>query len=314
MNAIDISVVVPLHDEAQVLPAFVEALEPVLASLERPFEIVLVDDGSRDDTGRLVDQLADRPGIVGVRLSRNFGKEAAMAAGLEAARGRAVVLMDGDLQHPVQVVPKLVAAWDMGADVVNAVKEDRGHEGLAYRAAAFGFNRLMSLATGEDFERQADFKLLDRSVVDVIVDLPERTRFFRGLVGWVGFRTAEVPFRVADRAAGHTSWSTVGLVTYSLRNLVAFTSLPLRLVAAAGFTVTGLGALLGVQTLWNWARGEAVDGFTTTILSVLIIGGFILLALGVVSLYLSAIYEEVKQRPIYLVRRPPPEKRDAPVP
>lgn len=308
--SVELSVVVPLHDEAPVLPAFLDALRPILEGLERPYEIVLVDDGSRDGTGEAITDAARVDDtIVAVRLSRNFGKEAAMAAGLEAARGRAVVLMDGDLQHPVDVIPVLVAAWDAGAEVVHGVKQDRGREAWLYRLAAGGFNRLMSWALDQDFERQADFKLLDRIVVDVIVGLPERTRFFRGLVGWVGFQTAEVPFQVAARAGGRTSWSVFGLVGYSLRNLVAFTSLPLRLVAGLGFAFTGFGVVLSFSTLYNWYRGVAVDGFTTTILSVLIMGGVNLLALGVASLYLSAIYEEVKQRPLYLVRRP--EDRDA---
>ena len=305
MSEPELSVVAPLHDEASVAPAFVEALAPVLQRLELSFEIVLIDDGSTDDTGAVLSALArDEPRIVVVRLSRNFGKEAALSAGLSVARGDAVVLMDGDLQHPVALIPELVARWRAGADVVNAVKAHRGDEGAAYRASAWAFNRLMGAALRDDFGRQSDFKLLDRSVVDAIVALPERTRFFRGLVAWVGFQTAEVPFQVAERVGGDTSWSLTGLIRYSVRNLVAFSSAPLRGVAVAGFTISGLGLLLALQTLYNWARGAAIDGFTTTILSVLLVGGSNLLALGVVSLYLSAIYEEVKGRPLFVVRRP----------
>ncbi|MBX2803418.1 MAG: glycosyltransferase family 2 protein [Myxococcales bacterium] len=308
----ELSVIVPLHNERPVLPQFLAELTPVLQGLDLPYEVLLVDDGSSDGTADAADALAhDDPHLCVIRLTRNFGKEAAMAAGLSAAAGRAAILMDGDLQHPVSVVPQLVAAWRDGAEVVNAVKEARGREGVAYRLSAWAFNRLMGAALRHDFDRESDFKLLDRSVIDVIASLPERTRFFRGLVAWVGFRTAQVPFAVAPRAGGHTSWSPLGLVTYSVRNLVSFTSLPLRLVAATGFVVTGLGMLLGAQTLWTWARGLAVDGFSTTILSVLIMGGFQLLALGVVSLYLSAIYEEVKQRPLFVVRKPePPDSED----
>lgn len=297
----DLSVVVPLHDEEQVLPSFVAALEPVLDRLELDWELVLVDDGSVDGTARVMRELAgDR--VIPLFLARNFGKEAAMAAGLEAATGRGVLLMDGDLQHPVEAIPAFVDAWRGGADVVNGVKVDRGREGLVYGLFAGLFNRLMGLALDHDFVRQSDFKLLDRGVVDVIVGLPERTRFFRGLVAWVGFETAEVPFTVQARHAGRTSWSGWGLVLYSLRNLVAFTSVPLRLVAAMGFLCTAFGALLGVDTFVNWQQGRAVDGFTTTILSVLIMGGVNLIALGIMSLYLSAIFEEVKRRPLFVVR------------
>lgn len=307
MSEPELSVVAPLHDEAPVVPTFVGALVPVLQQLELSFEIVLVDDGSTDGTGSVIEALStEDPRIVPVCLSRNFGKEAALSAGLSVTRGRAVVLMDGDLQHPVELLPELVTAWRSGADVVNAVKADRGDEGLAYRASAWAFNRIMGAALRDDFGRQSDFKLLDRSVVDVVVSLPERTRFFRGLVSWVGFRTVEVPFRVAARAGGETSWSLLGLVRYSVRNLVAFSSAPLRGVAFTGFSVCGLGLLLALQTLYNWQRGAAIDGFTTTILSVLLVGGFNLLALGVVSLYLSAIYEEVKGRPLFVIRSPRP--------
>jgi dolichol-phosphate mannosyltransferase len=297
----ELSVVVPLYNEAAVVPRLVEVVVGVLEALGRPFELVLVDDGSGDGTADVIDRLAATdPRIAPVVLSRNFGKEAALAAGLDAARGAAVVLMDGDLQHPPEVIPELVARWDAGAHVVHGVKEHRGDESAAYRAASGVFNGLMSTAIGRDFSRESDFKLLDRVAVDAVCALPERVRFFRGLVAWVGFQTDEVPFRVADRVGGDTSWSTWSLARYAVRNLVAFTSLPLRIIAGVGFAVTGFGVLLSLLTLYNWANGTAVDGFTTTIIAVLVVGGANLLSLGVVSLYVAVVYEELKARPVYV--------------
>jgi dolichol-phosphate mannosyltransferase len=306
----EISIVVPLFQEAEVLPALLEALRATLDPLGRPWELICVDDGSRDATPALLQEAAAAdPRLVPVLLSRNFGKEAAMAAGLEAARGGAVVLMDGDLQHPPALLPTLIARWDEGWEVVGAVKERPSGEGPAYRLAAWAFNRLMGRAVGRDFGQESDFKLLDRQVVDALLACPERNRFFRGLVAWVGFRVTHVPFTVQARPAGASSWSTAGLVRYAARNLLAFSSFPLVAIAWLGLAVSIASAALGVQTLYNWARGTAVTGFTTTILSVLGMGGVILICLGVVAAYLAVVYDELKRRPLYLARSPRAARR-----
>ncbi|MEQ1570651.1 MAG: glycosyltransferase family 2 protein, partial [Myxococcota bacterium] len=231
-RSVDLSVVVPLYNEAPVLPRLVRTLCDTLEPLGRTFELVLVDDGSSDGTGELV--AASPAPVVPVLLSRNFGKEAAILAGLAAATGRAVVLMDGDLQHPPSVIPEMLALWDRGFEVVNATKEDRGRESWLYRAAALVFYRLLGGALGAAMRGQSDFKLLDRRVVSVLVALPERRRFFRALVVWIGFKTASVPFRVAPRAAGRTSWNVVGLVRYAVYGLVSFSSVPLHAIAWVG--------------------------------------------------------------------------------
>lgn len=302
MTAPQLSVVVPMYNEAPVAPTLVREVCAALEPLGRPFELVLVDDGSPDGTGEVLARLAaDDERIVALSLSRNFGKESALACGVDHARGQAVILMDADLQHPPSVLPELVARWDAGAQVVNGVKQGRGTESLSYKVASKAFNGVMTRAVGRSFGRESDFKLLDRVVVDALQRLPERVRFFRGMVAWVGFRIAEVPFEVADRTVGTTSWSLTGLVRYAVRNIVAFTTVPLRAIAAAAVGLTGLAALLGGWTFWVWATGQAVDGFTTVILVVLIVGSAQLLAMAALSLYVAAIYEEVKARPIYLV-------------
>lgn len=302
----ELSVVLPMYDEA---PNVERILAAVAESLDRAgatWEAICVDDGSTDDTwSRLVAAAEADPRVTPLRLSRNFGKEAAMSAGLEAARGRAVLLLDADLQHPPALIGTLVQHWRDGADIVEAVKADRGRESSAYAAAAHAFYALMG-ASGQNIRGSSDFKLLDRQVVDVLNDMPERARFFRGLVAWVGYDVVRVPFEVAPRAAGTTSWSPFGLVRYAIRNLLAFSSTPLRMIGWTGLATLFAATALALQTLYNWGAGIAVTGFTTVILVQLGLGGLILASVGIVALYLAQIYDELKGRPTYVIRKPRP--------
>lgn len=301
---VELSVVLPMHNEAATVAPALSAIGAQLDTLGRTYELVCVDDGSSDGTWQaLVNAKTLDSRVRAVRLSRNFGKEAAMSAGLAAARGNAVLLMDADLQHPAELLPELVTRWDEGFDIVNAVKRSRGQESVFYRAFAKLFNVALGQAAGGNFQGASDFKLLDRTVVDVLLSLPEKTRFFRGLVHWVGFAATEVPFEVAPRVAGESSWGIWGLVRYSIRNLLAFSALPLRLVATLGFSTLGFAFVLGLWTLYRkLIRGDALTGFTTVILLQLILGGLLLSGVGVIALYLSAIFEELKGRPTYIVR------------
>lgn len=301
----ELSIVLPMYNESAGARDCVARIEAALVDIGRSYEIVCVDDGSGDGTGALLDDMAvSDPALLVVHLSRNFGKEAALTAGLEAASGAAVILMDADLQHPPTLLATLVQQWDAGQDVVEAVKRRRGHERLPYRVAAWVFYSLMGRAVGGSMQGSSDFKLLDRQVVDALLACKERARFLRGLVAWVGFRVARVPFDVQPRASGASAWSTWGLIRYSARNLVAFSTVPLHVVAWLGAITTLLGAGLAVQTLWRWMSGQAVSGFTTVILLDLLLGGAILLALGVLAVYLARIADEQKARPLYLVRAP----------
>lgn len=300
-----LSIILPMYNEAAVVDRVLDAVTAELDRIGRPYEVLCIDDGSSDGTYQaLLREAERRPCLVPITFARNFGKEAAMLAGLEASRGRAVIVMDADLQHPPDLLPKMIAAWDDGYDVVDAVKEHRGQEGPLRTLAAAAFYGMMGRSIGESMRGSSDFKLLDRQVVDAISAMPERTRFFRGLVAWVGFRVARVPFRVQPRAAGETSWSLFGLIRYSLRNLVSFTAAPLRAVALLGFVTVALDFLLAFQTFINWLRGVSVDGFTTVILTTTLLGGLILISIGVVAVYLGQMYDELKGRPMYIVRKP----------
>jgi dolichol-phosphate mannosyltransferase len=300
----EISVVLPVYDEAEIIR---ECLREVCQELEKArvsFEIVCVDDGSTDRTASVLEHAArEDPRIVPLHFSRNFGKEAALSAGLEAARGRAVLLMDSDLQHPPTLIPELIGRWREGFDVVEAVKDERGEEGWSYKAATRIFYLLMGRAVGRNLRDSSDFKLLDRQVVDALLEFPERRRFFRGLVAWVGFRAARVPFQVQERRGGRTKWSSRALFGYSIRNLVAFSSAPLRVVAYAGFATVGAALLLAVETFYYWFSGQAVSGFTTVILVMLFLCGLILISLGVIAIYVASIYDEQKARPLFVVRQ-----------
>lgn len=309
-EGVEISVVLPMYNEQAVAAHAVDVVRRQLEATGRPFEILCIDDGSTDDTATVLRGLArDVPQVRVVELSRNFGKEAALAAGLGRSRGLAVLLMDADLQHPPELIPRMIELWDQGYHVVSGVKEKRAKESLTYRGMAKLFNALMGGAAGTSFHGASDFKLLDRQVVDALLACPERARFFRGLVAWVGFRTAEIPFTVAERVAGESKWSTWGLVRYSLRNLLAFSALPLKVIALLGFAVLLFSAALGAWSLYRYLRGDALTGFTTVILLQVIIGGLLLASVGIIALYLAEMYDEVKRRPIYLVRSDKPSRR-----
>ena len=299
-----LSVVVPMHNEVAVIELCLTSLTQTLEHTKKSFEIVCVNDGSTDASSEVLAAYTGRdPRIKVVSLSRNFGKEAALAAGLQVAQGRAVLLMDADLQHPPELIPRMLELWEGGHDVVNGVKSTRAREGILYRTMALVFNLLMGRAAGAKFRGASDFKLLDRQVVEAVLELPEKNRFFRGLVAWVGFRTADVPFSVAPRVAGATKWSTRELIWYSLRNLLAFTALPLRIVTAAGFITLIFAVLLAFWTMYRYLRGDALSGFTTVILVQLILDGLLLTSVGVIALYLAEMFDEIKGRPTFIVRR-----------
>ncbi|MFY7855670.1 MAG: glycosyltransferase family 2 protein [Rubrivivax sp.] len=303
----DLSVVMPLFREGAHLRRTVGEVARAVEGLGLSVELVLVDDGSPDETWTVISELsrehANPPALTvrGLRLSRNFGKEAALAAGLEHAGGRAVVVMDGDLQHPPALLPTMVAHWRAGAEVVEAVKTDRGPESAGSRWAAGLFYTLWSRLTGHDLHGASDFKLLDARVLAQWRRLGERKLFFRGMSAWLGFRTVQVPFEVPQRVQGASGWSNWQRLRLAVGAITSFSSAPLHLVTLAGLAFAAFSVALGLQTLYLKLTGQAVDGFATVIILLLIIGSVLMLGLGIVGTYIARIYDEVKGRPRFIV-------------
>ncbi len=298
-----VSVVMPAHNEAEGIETAVRVVRGVLTEAGLRNEIIVVDDGSRDATFHRVSQVAqDLENVIGIRLSRNFGKEAAILAGLRTARGDVVVTMDSDLQHPPSLIPQMVEAWRNGAMVVNAVKRERKVDTLVARARALVYGWLSEKLGGLDLRNSSDFKLLDRQVVRVVVDLlPERRRLYRGLVQWVGFAQCDVPFQVDPRVAGQTKFSLRSLIGLAITGVISFTNTPLHIVTGLGLATLALSLGVAADAIWSWYHGTAVSGFATTIIVELLIGSFIMISLGIVGQYIAKMYDELKRRPSYLV-------------
>jgi glycosyltransferase involved in cell wall biosynthesis len=293
----------PVFREGAHLSAILAAVRSALNRCNLPYELVLVDDGSADDTWRIItDEAKTGQEIRALRLSRNFGKEAALCAGLEHARGDAVIVMDADGQHPPSLIPEMVRTWQSsGADIVEAVKRRRGRESLSSRLGAQLFYFILNKLSGFHFKGASDFKLMNRKAVDAWLKMHERNVFFRGMTVWMGFTTVEIPFEVVPRSAGQSTWSVFKRLKLALIGITAFSSFPLHLVTFAGVVFLGLSVLLGLETLYLKLTGRAVSGFATVILLELIIGSFLMISLGIIGEYLARIYEEVKGRPRYIV-------------
>lgn len=299
-----LSVVLPAYNEERMIEKAAKVISDILKAAEIPYELVFVDDGSGDSTWEYIKKASRKDKrITGIHFSRNFGKEAAMMAGLANAKGDCCVVMDCDLQHPPETLVEMYRLWEQGYEVVEGVKRSRGKESVLHKASAGLFYKIISKAVRIDMSRASDFKLMDRKAVDAILEMPERNAFFRALSSWVGFKTASVEFDVREREEGESKWSTWSLVRYAVTNIVAFSSAPMQCVTFAGIFVLILGIVLGIQTLARYFMGHAVEGFTTVILLVLFIGSIIMISLGIIGYYISKIYEEVKGRPRYLISK-----------
>lgn len=297
-----LSVILPAYNEEKMIDKASGRLAGLLKSERIDFELIFVDDGSKDDTWiRIKRQSAQKDYVRGVKFSRNFGKEAAIFAGLAEADGDCVVVMDCDLQHPPETVIEMYRLWTEGYEVVEGVKRSRGKEGIGHKASAGLFYKIMSKATGIDMSRASDFKLLDRRAVEALLEMPERNAFFRALSSWIGFRTTAVAFDVQDREAGESKWSTWSLIKYAVTNIAAFSSVPLQMVTVAGAFMFVFALVMGIESLVKYFGGQALEGFTTVILLLLIIGSLVMMSLGAIGYYISKIYEEVKGRPRYIV-------------
>ncbi|WP_138935908.1 glycosyltransferase family 2 protein [Roseovarius arcticus] len=301
-----LSIIIPAYHEQEGIE---EALRHIRACAEPlcTVEYIIVDDGSTDQTWDVIESLAatqDR--VRGVRLSRNFGKEAAISAGLNAAHGDVVVTIDADLQHPPSLLPEMFSCWQAGAKVVNTVKRTRESEGRIKAWMTQRYFGLFQRLAGIDVGNASDYKMLDREVVECLKQLPERERFYRGLVGWVGFEQKTLMFDVAPRIAGSGKWSATKLIGLALDSIVSFSTVPMHLMTILGTGFAALAIALGARTTWLWLSGSAVPGFATVILLLIVIGSVLMIGLGIIGVYIAKIYEEVKQRPGFIVQQSTP--------
>ena len=299
----ELIVLMPFYNEEKQIPISISRLMEILDEQDLKYSLLLVDDGSKDGTWDAISAgAAAYPDKVrGLRLSRNFGKEAAICAGLDQADADAVILMDGDLQHPPEYIPQMISLWKQGFDIVEGVKSSRGKESLASRVNATVFYGLFHKVSGYALENASDFKLLDRKVVLKWRDFTEHNTFFRGLSAWLGFKRVTFPFEVAERQTGSTRWSLGKLIALSVNAITSFSAMPLQLITTIGMIFLIGAVVLLLQTLVNFFTGHAASGFTTVIVVELIVGACIMISLGLIGMYIARIFEEVKNRPRYIV-------------
>ena len=300
-----LSIILPVLNEVDQIKNCVDVIRKVVSdAVDMRLEFIVVDDGSTDGTWQVLDGMAKSDkDVKAVRFSRNFGKENAMYAGLNRSSGDAVVVMDSDLQHPPEVIKDMVSLWENDRyQIVNAVKTSRGEESVIRKYTVSAFYKVFQFLTDVDLQGSSDFKLLDRDVVDSYLRFGERNLFLRGLVPWMGYRTAFVDFEVQERLGGETKWSGYKRLMLAVDAITSFSVIPLQLVTLSGFLFFVFSVLIGLQTLWNWLNGGAVEGFTTVIILLLLMGSILMVSLGIIGQYLSKIYREIKGRPHYILR------------
>ncbi|MBR2703140.1 MAG: glycosyltransferase family 2 protein [Oscillospiraceae bacterium] len=297
-----LSVILPSYNEEKMIAVAAETLAGILDAAKIPFELLFVNDGSKDGTWNEICRAREKDSrVCGVCFSRNFGKEAAMFAGLEKARGDCCVVLDCDLQHPPEKIVEMYRLWEQGYEVVEGIKHDRGEETGLHRFAANTFYGIISKATGIDMASSSDFKLLDRKVVDTLNAMPERNVFFRALSFWVGFKKTEVTYDVRERTAGESKWSTRSLIKYAITNIGSFSSAPLHLITILGFITLAISIVFSIVALVQKLAGTALGGFTTVIILLLFLGSIMMISLGIIGYYIARIYEEIKGRPRYII-------------
>lgn len=298
-----ISCVVPVHNEEKLVCKFLHQLSAKLAEESSHYEIIVVDDGSTDGSVDKIRSVLTELPVRLICLSRNFGKESALTAGLNKVRGEVVIIMDADFQHPIDLISEFIASWREGNNMVYAVRRDRRQEGFIKRTITNIFYRFIKSTSGIDIPVNAgDFRLMDRNVVEAIKQLPERRRFMKGIYAWVGFRSEGIGFDVAERTDGLSSWNKLKLINLALTGITSFTELPLRMVALLGIVIALLAVIFGFYILGSTLLfGNPVPGWPTLIDIVAFMGGLQMFSIGVLGEYVAGIFSEVKQRPVYII-------------
>jgi glycosyltransferase involved in cell wall biosynthesis len=298
-----ITCVVPIYNEEAVVKQFIAALNNTLKNLPYEYEILLIDDGSKDETMKIIHSLKDEYPIRYLRFSRNFGKEKALSAGLDYAKGDAIILLDADFQHPLTLIPDFLAKWEEGYDMVYAVRKSRQDEAWLKRVCAKAFYQFTSRINRVHIPANAgDFRLLDIKIVKALQQLPERNRFMKGLYSWVGFNQIGIPYDVQPRLHGNSRWDFYSLLDLAITGITSFTAFPLRLIALGGITFASLALLYALWiVLSTFIFGIQTPGWATLATALAFFGGLQLFALGVVGEYIGRIFDEVKHRPHYIV-------------
>lgn len=310
MNDKLLSVIMPVYNEVNIEPNFLRLIN-VLKSAEINYEIIIIDDGSRNNAWQEIADIAYKyDNVVGISFSRNFGKENALCAGLDAAKGDCAVCIDSDMQFPPEEIPEMYKLWEQGYEVVEGVKNKRQNEGFLYKVCSNTFYSALKKLSAIDLKNGSDFRLLDRSVIDAWKSMPERQTFFRGMSSWVGFKRIQYNFDVADRTEGKSKWSLRRLMGLAVDAVTSYTAAPLYMAAVFGVIFFLFAVVMGIQTLYMFIWGNALSGFTTVILLLLFIGAVVMLGLGVIGIYIKKIYEEVKGRPRYIIQRTVHSKND----
>src|SRR5437773_10587945 len=302
-NGIILSVLIPVHNEADQIAENLSLIHAETSKTGLPMEMIVIDDGSTDNTWQALEKMTEQiPEVKALRFSRNFGKEAAICAGMAYSTGQACIVLDSDLQHPPDMIPEMVRLWrDEHWDIVEGIKRTRGTEPLINRIGARFFYRTLSRLSGYDLYGSSDFKLLDRKVIDAWLDMRERNTFFRGMITWLGYRKKQISFSVAKRRLTQSRWSFLGLFRLAIVAITAFSSLPLQAVTFLGGLFLFFAVLFSGYALFLYFIGLALRGFTTVIILELLIGGVLMISLGIIGTYIAQIYQEVKYRPRYVV-------------
>ena len=309
-----ISCIVPCYNEEGLIAQFLETLSHTMSQTGHSYEILLIDDGSEDKTPEIVDKLKNQYNLHYYRFSRNFGKEQALTAGIDLARGDAIILIDADFQHPLDLINVFIEKWHEGYDMVYAVRQSRDDESWLKRICAKTFYRVVSNINRITIPTNAgDYRLLDRRIVTALKKLPERNRFMKGLYSWVGFKQIAVPYDVLQRASGKSHWSFYSLLDLAITGITSFTAFPLRLIAIGGI---GTATIAFLYALWiiitTLVFGGQTPGWATVVTAITFFGGLQLFALGVVGEYIGRIFDEVKQRPLYLIDQEASFENDEP--
>lgn len=298
-----LSVIIPVYNEVNLEPSVKRVID-ILTNSNINYEIILVDDGSKNNSWNEISDITDKyKGIVGIAFSRNFGKESALCAGLDAATGDCAICLDADMQFPPEVIPEMYKLWEQGWEVVEGVKRQRQKTGSIYKLCSVAFYSILKNTSGIDLNNASDFRLLDRAAIDAWKSMPEKQTFFRGMSTWVGFKRYKFEFDVADRLEGESKWSLKGLISFAIDSVTSYTAAPLYIASVTGVLFFLFAVIMAVQTLYMKFTGNAQTGFTTVILIQLMTSAIMLMCVGVLGIYIKKIYEETKNRPRYIISR-----------